>query len=48
MSGAGSAWSNMLLDQQLASDMDGLTKPVDNRGVEAYRNQYDPVLVPKS
>lgn len=34
------AWSNMLLDNQLATDMDGLTKPIDNRGVEAYRTQY--------
>lgn len=33
------AWSNMLLDNQLATDMDGLTKPIDNRGVEAYRTQ---------
>ena len=33
------AWTNMLVDDELATDLDNLTKPTDNRGVEAYRNQ---------
>ena len=36
---SGADWSNLLIDQELASELDQLTKPNDNRGVEAYRNQ---------
>ena len=36
---SGADWSNLLIDQDLASGLDQLTKPIDNRGVEAYRNQ---------
>ena len=39
MSKNANLWENLLIDQELSNEIDNLTKPKDNRGVEAYRNR---------